>query len=213
VERIPAEPKGEALLYTTGRGFHWARMDEKGRIRPDPSPWSAFLTLGYVVTGDLNLLVRAQRQAAERVRIGTRLLKLGRDHGCSLQSQSGVARREFSALAPVTLGATLRQVNNVASCQVKYSKPGGRVGLPQGVAARFIPTKPSERKVQLYNASGRRAVVYVSPASAGDPWATRNSEVSISACKVNGKVAKQRAGKVKVEMPAGKSARVEMKLA
>lgn len=216
LQRIPPEPEGEPLLITAGGGFHWARMDDKGRIRPDPSPWSAFLVLGYVVTGDQNLLVRAQRQAAERLRIGSRILKLGRDHGCSIHSQSGVARNEFFALAPVVLGATLRRVSNVDSVQVKYFKAdgpasprpygqaGGSVGLPQGTAARFIPGKPNERKVHLYNASERKAVLYVSPES---------TELGISAARVNARAARPRAGKVRVEIPAGKSARVVIKLA
>ena len=135
-------------------GLQYLRQYPDGRIVSDERD-PATLALATQVSGDLKYLVHGMKVAGLRF-LDSHYIWDGRELGCrgSWQGRNGVASHNVvPTLFTSALGGFTMILGECPWTEVKYTQPDGKPGLPEGLAALFMPTKANERKVRFYNDS------------------------------------------------------------
>jgi len=166
----------ECRLILDGAKMTWEYRLADGTVFEGSVPPEALLVLGYQITKDEAYLSRALDMGAKKL-LACQLLRDGREHGCDSRSISGVARVSAAPLFAATLGATLCFRSNIDTIQVKYFQGKQSIGLPEGVAATFLPTTLDERQVHFYNNTEKEQMVQIS---------IENTELKVTSVETSG---------------------------
>jgi hypothetical protein len=114
---------------------------------------TTILTSAFMATHDTRYLEYAMNLAANRF-YDSHYIWDGRELGCrgSWQGRNGVAMH--NVMAPMmcsAMGGFGMLEGERPWFEVRYSRSNGQPGLPDNVAALFLPTNPRERVIKFYN--------------------------------------------------------------
>jgi len=137
----------------------WAFRRRDGSIVADRWSSPAHLMLAFWITGDTDLAAQAFWKAKLRLRLAMWNLRSGRWHGCAAGSVSSVVAGHGRCLGAGNVTATLYpavfggyQFLGGFLPQLIYYRENDVLGVPEGVAALFSPTRrENEAKVLFYN--------------------------------------------------------------
>jgi hypothetical protein len=150
--------------------IRWGYQQSEGSIHMESSPSPACLMLGYTISSDLGLAERALAKARRRMELAAFVLRDGREHGCGAHSVHAVAAGHGRAtgagcvtttLYPFALGAF--RYAGVDEPRIRYAGEDGQNGLPEGIAARWIP---GSKEIELCSVRDSATAVEVAPAIA-----------------------------------------------
>lgn len=151
----------EQFLNTPG--LLYVRVFKDRRIELDTRSTS-MLTSAYLVSGDTKYLEYAMGLAWNRF-LDSHYIWDGRELGCrgSWQGRNGVALHNvISPMMCSAMGGFGMLEGERPWFEVRYHRADGTPGLPEDVAALFVPGSPGERVVKLYNRSDKAQTVAVS---------------------------------------------------
>ena len=143
-------------------GLQYLRVFKNERIELDPRRTSV-LAAAYMATGDASYLEYAMELGLNRF-YDSHYLWDGRELGCrgSWQGRNGIAM--LNVIPPLMLssmGGFGMLEGERPWYEVRYSKADGTPGLPEHVAALFVPGGPKERTVRFYNRGDEAETVRV----------------------------------------------------
>ena len=143
-------------------GLAYIQMYKDSRMELDIRNPTA-LTGAFMVTHDTNYLEYGMELALNRF-YDSHYIWDGRELGCrgSWQGRNGVAMH--NVIAPMmcsAMGGFGMMEGERPWFEVRYAQSDGRPGLPDDVAALFLPGEPRERMVRFYNRGEREERVSV----------------------------------------------------
>ncbi|MDO8683339.1 MAG: hypothetical protein Q7N50_07660 [Armatimonadota bacterium] len=145
-------------------GLQYLRLYPDKRVAIDERhPW--VLAQATQMTGDTKYLAHGMELAKWRFS-DSHYIWDGRELGCrgSWQGRNGVALHNIVPTLYVSaLGGFTMLFGEIPWLEVSYSHQDGAIGLPEGLAALFIPTNRNERKVIFYNTTEAPIPVVVKP--------------------------------------------------
>ncbi|MDH7600652.1 MAG: hypothetical protein QHI38_00715 [Armatimonadota bacterium] len=126
---------------------------------------TAILTAAFMVTQDTRYLEYAMNLAANRF-YDSHYIWDGRELGCrgSWQGRNGVAMH--NVMVPMmcsAMGGFGMLEGERPWFEVRYTQANGKPGLPDNVAALFVPGSPKQRTIRFYNRSENAEQVYAIP--------------------------------------------------
>ena len=145
-------------------GLAYLRMYKNGSIELDNRNTTA-MTAAFMITHDTRYLEYAMELALNRF-YDSHYIWDGRELGCrgSWQGRNGVAMH--NVIAPMmcsAMGGFGMMEGERPWFEVRYARSDGQPGLPEDVAALFLPGGPRERVVKLYNRGEKKERVSVTP--------------------------------------------------
>ena len=152
-DRVEPHPMG---LGRRKDGVKWGYRTQDDRLVEEAGPSPPTLMLAYRITGCQRYLAAALHKAARRLRLACRVLPDGRHHGCAGATIGAVASGhgrgcgigDVTGTLPTAAFGAYRFANG-EKLRVRYGKPDGSPGLPEGV----VPLVRPKGEVLLFNST------------------------------------------------------------
>jgi hypothetical protein len=167
---IGAHHEREPIVGRIGRRIdqvRWGYQRDDGMVVPEAGSAPGTLMLGYEINGDLSLATRALAVARRRLELATFTLRDGREHGCAAHAVAAGHGRATGAgcvtttLYPFAMGA--HRYAGGERLALRFARQDGSLGLPEGVASRWLPTEGDRVRVELCNTLDEAVHVTVKP--------------------------------------------------